>query len=592
MELTKEKKKSKLGLVLGIVAVFAVVAVALFVLLGKKEETYRNIRVTEVSGDVVVNRENLDNLNVQENMNLLSGDEVLTGEGAKLTLRLDDDKYIVVDENSKLLLFAEGTEEDSKTRLEVEYGAVFSDIKNKLSESSDYEVVTPSSTMSVRGTQFEVVYRELRDKDGKVTGKQMKVLTFEGAVQVAPEGKKEEARVSTPGTMEVLVEVQEGGYEFEGETKKIEAKDLSEFSATYLKEDISKNIDKMSEEEKEQKEALLETVEEYLEVILPEIKEEEEKAAEVTDSAELPGMTPTPTLLPTAIPVAPEVTVTSIPEATPTPMLGVLATPTPTPCPTLRPIVPPTLTPTLLPTPTLVPTQTPEPTPTLAPTPTLTPTLVPTPIPTPTPTPAATITLKYYVPRIMKDLNGIVAEDAMDILNELSEYTLWTETGATVEVVSMEEQVSPRLMATTETLVTQGEILSGAVALYGEGTTVSCDGWYDSNGKYFSIYGGELFSNLGIPEGGTLELYASYTVCTDTGNITYVPCILEADVKLGFFNPKPVYMMALPAGEQVTLPEVEGYTLSWMQNGAPLSSDTITISNGFVNRYGLVVKME
>ena len=153
-------------------------AIVLICVLRNKEEAYRNIKVSEVIGNVIVSREGMKNLNAYANMNLLSGDAIVTEAGARLALRLDDDKYVILDEQSKLTLHATGTEEDSKTTLNLEYGTVFSDIKNKLSESSGYEVVTPASTMSVRGTKFEVVYRE----------GQVKVLTYEGTVYVAPEG--------------------------------------------------------------------------------------------------------------------------------------------------------------------------------------------------------------------------------------------------------------------------------------------------------------------------------------------------------------------------------------------------------------------
>lgn len=241
--------------------------VAMVVLQGcKKKEEYRNIRVTEVTGDVTVNRDGQTGLKAYVNMNLQSEDELITEEGAKVTLRLDDDKYVIVDEDSKLLLIAGGTEEDSATRIELEYGAVFSDIKDKLSENSEYEVVTPSAAMSVRGTQFEVVYRELKDEAGKLLEKVMKVLTFEGEVYVKPEGSKEK-RVSKAGTMEVLEENTEGKYQFAGEAKKIEAEDLSELSASYLKEDLSESGSDLPEEEKAWKEELLEKVEEYFESV-------------------------------------------------------------------------------------------------------------------------------------------------------------------------------------------------------------------------------------------------------------------------------------------------------------------------------------
>lgn len=230
----------------------------------KKEKEYRNIRITAVTGEATVNRAEKTGIKAYVNMNLQSEDELITAEGATVTLRLDDDKYVIVDEDSKLLLIAGGTEEDSTTRIELEYGAVFSDIKDKLSEGSEYEVVTPSAVMSVRGTQFEVVYREIKDEAGKLLEKVIKVLTFDGEVSVKPEGSKEK-RISKAGTMEVLEESAEGKYQFAGETKKIEAEDLSDLSATYLKEDLSENADDLTEEEKALKEELLEKVEKYFE---------------------------------------------------------------------------------------------------------------------------------------------------------------------------------------------------------------------------------------------------------------------------------------------------------------------------------------
>ncbi len=246
---------------------------AVFLLLGcKKEEVYRNIRITEITGGAVVNREGKEGLKAYVNMNLQSADELITEKGAKVTLRLDDDKYIIVDEDSKLVLIAGGTEEDSTTRIELEYGAVFSDIREKLSDKSGYEVVTPSSVMSVRGTQFEVVYREIKDEEGKLLDKVMKVLTFEGEVYVKPEGAGDR-RISKAGTMEVLVESKDGRYVFDGGTKRIEAEDLSELSATYLKEELSESEKDWPEEEKAWKEELLEKAEEFLAGNLPEKEE-------------------------------------------------------------------------------------------------------------------------------------------------------------------------------------------------------------------------------------------------------------------------------------------------------------------------------
>ena len=245
----------------------------------KKEDVYRNIRITDITGEAIVNRDGQEGLEAYVNMNLQSEDELITEKGAKVTLRLDDDKYVIVDEDSKLVLIAEGTAEDSTTRIELEYGAVFSDIKEKLSDKSGYEVVTPGSVMSVRGTRFEVVYREMKDEAGKLLEKVMKVLTFDGEVYVKPEGTNDK-RISKAGTMETLTEVAEGKYEFDGATKEIEAEDLSELSATYLKEELSKDDSDLSEEGKTWMEKLSKMVEQFFQ---GGVSEKDETPDDVTD---------------------------------------------------------------------------------------------------------------------------------------------------------------------------------------------------------------------------------------------------------------------------------------------------------------------
>lgn len=259
----KEQKKGKIGVCLWLLPILVLLVASCMLAGCKKKDVYRNIRITEITGKAVVNRDGKEGLEAYVNMNLQSEDELITEKGAKVTLRLDDDKYVVVDEDSKLVLIAEGTEEDSMTRIELEYGAVFSDIKEKLSDKSGYEVVTPGSVMSVRGTQFEVVYREIKDEAGKLINKVMKVLTFAGEVYVKPEGTNDK-RIAKAGTMEVLVETADGKYEFDGESKEIETEDLSELSASYLQKDLSENGNDFSEEEKAWKEELIEKVKEFL----------------------------------------------------------------------------------------------------------------------------------------------------------------------------------------------------------------------------------------------------------------------------------------------------------------------------------------
>ena len=372
-----KKNRKKLGtkklvaLIGGGIALVAIAVIALVCILGKKEEAYRNIRVSEVKGTVLVNRDGIKGLEAYANMNLLSGDEIVTGAGARLSLRLDEDKYVVLDEQSKLTLHATGTAEDSMTTLRLEYGAVFSDIKNKLSETSGYEVVTPSSTMSVRGTQFEVVYR----------AGQAKVLTYEGAVYVVPEGA-DAGRTVSAGQWDTVIEATDGTFEFEGETKTITTEDVGEFIGSYLDTEGIRFEENVTPTET--------PVPTEVPAVTPDIAPTEEpKPTEIPTVTLIPTATPSP--VPTEIP-KPTATPSPAPTATPKPTATPSPAPTATPKPTATPSPVPTATPKPTATPSPAPTATPKPTATPSPAPTATPkpTATPSPVPTATPKPTAT----------------------------------------------------------------------------------------------------------------------------------------------------------------------------------------------------------
>lgn len=138
---------------------------------GKKEEAYRSIVVMEVEGTAKVSREEVGTLDVYQDMKLQSGDSMAVGSDSSVILNLDDDKFVLLEPNTKLQLIAEGTSADSRTTIHLQEGAVVNHLTKKLSDDSSYEVTVPNSTMAVRGTVFrvEVVYDEKEESFTYVT---------------------------------------------------------------------------------------------------------------------------------------------------------------------------------------------------------------------------------------------------------------------------------------------------------------------------------------------------------------------------------------------------------------------------------------
>ena len=143
--------KKLLAIIGSAVALVAIVVACIFIFAGG-EDSYRSIKVFEIDGSCKVERDG-DTLDAFKNMALSSGDTLTVGDGSFTRLKLDDDKYVYLEANTKIKLNATGTANDSKTTVFVERGSMLTEVKKKLSATSSYDIVTPNTTMSIRGTK-------------------------------------------------------------------------------------------------------------------------------------------------------------------------------------------------------------------------------------------------------------------------------------------------------------------------------------------------------------------------------------------------------------------------------------------------------
>lgn len=119
-----------------------------------ENEEYRSIVVGDIKGVVRVIHSDSKTLNAYEGMSLVDGDKVEVEENSSLTLNVDSDKHLYAEPNTIFTLKATGTEESNNTQILLNAGSVLCNIKEKLKEEETFEIVTASSTMSVRGTVF------------------------------------------------------------------------------------------------------------------------------------------------------------------------------------------------------------------------------------------------------------------------------------------------------------------------------------------------------------------------------------------------------------------------------------------------------
>ena len=176
-----QKQMLNKKIIICICAAAAVIVTAALVLLLNKEEAFRSIMVYDVEGTAVIERESVGNMDAVENLYLESGDRVSVAPDSGMRMKLDDDKYVMAEADTIFSVEAEGNEEDSKTRICLEHGAITNEIQHPLSAGSQYETSTPNSVMAVRGT----IYRaELYvDENGDIN---TKLCCFQGKVGTTP----------------------------------------------------------------------------------------------------------------------------------------------------------------------------------------------------------------------------------------------------------------------------------------------------------------------------------------------------------------------------------------------------------------------
>lgn len=192
-----EKKKMNINLKIVIpVIVVVIVGIIVAVLFLGKEEGYRSIQVYQVNGEVTLERENVGVMDAYENLNLISGDALETFVESFSRLKLDDDKYVLVEQDSRIEIFATGDQANSKTDIRLDKGAITVEVENKLNDDSSFEVTTPNSVMAVRGTVFRI--SAATDENGEPI---TRITIFEGAVTVQKKAEdgtlSEESRIES-----------------------------------------------------------------------------------------------------------------------------------------------------------------------------------------------------------------------------------------------------------------------------------------------------------------------------------------------------------------------------------------------------------
>lgn len=180
--MNREKPENKKKMYIGAAAI-VIALLALFAVLFA--QSGRIVSVFAFAGTAGIKRgrqeEASQQLDVFEGMRLQSGDLVWTEEASTVTMMVDDDKMVRLEENSEAAFSEISKAKGSQlTCIDLRKGTIVNDLQRKLEDNVTYEITTPNSTISVRGTYFVVYVGEEEGYVGLVT----RVNVYDGLVAV------------------------------------------------------------------------------------------------------------------------------------------------------------------------------------------------------------------------------------------------------------------------------------------------------------------------------------------------------------------------------------------------------------------------
>ncbi len=204
------KKSFKPLMILGVCLAVAVALILILLLAdfgGRQEETFRTAKVIAVDGSATLRRGE-DSMDVYQGLTLRDGDQITTAAGGRVDLRLDTDKYVVLEESTAVRFQLEGDPRKGIIRLYQTAGTVHHTIENPLAQADRYEVHTPDAVMAVRGTDF------LTNVSQTENGTQTSTEVQAGIVEMKPNNQQESPQTLGPGESATAETVGDGPAHF------------------------------------------------------------------------------------------------------------------------------------------------------------------------------------------------------------------------------------------------------------------------------------------------------------------------------------------------------------------------------------------
>ncbi len=139
------------------------------------------IRLSKTEGKGVSVTTNADkSVKLSDNMRVFNGYKILTDKASYAFFSLDDKKAVKLDKSSEVEVKKSG----DKNELYLSNGQLFFNVKEKLKDNEEVNVVTSNMVMGIRGTSGVVSTANVYDRNGKLTGTITNVQIYDGIATI------------------------------------------------------------------------------------------------------------------------------------------------------------------------------------------------------------------------------------------------------------------------------------------------------------------------------------------------------------------------------------------------------------------------
>ncbi|MDR0947678.1 MAG: FecR family protein [Ruminococcus sp.] len=169
--------------IMGLICIVIVLIIAVLVALSVGGLKTRIIKITEIQGSVSIERD-FKKYTGTKNSAVHSGDIVTVADNGRAKLRIDPDKFLIVEPGSQLYIDYTNIEGQGAVSANVVYGSVIVRIDNTIGEKDLFRVNTPNSSIDVKNGVMRAFTEYYDDYADESPAKITDIQVFTGAPYV------------------------------------------------------------------------------------------------------------------------------------------------------------------------------------------------------------------------------------------------------------------------------------------------------------------------------------------------------------------------------------------------------------------------